>query len=208
MTWFEKPYEIIRHEAVNSEVSIEDYVKQDTPRSCGVAVLLMARNLLTGRTFPNTVNETLKIMQKRGYPPKSSGRTSSVTRSILVEQLNEYQETRLVHKVLGMPENKGDYSHKLLSLLQNGAVVMVGFKEPYFDLPEGLVDVTEFDVSHGVLVHGFKQDGQNLTFIITDPDKEVVSRFGMNISVSMDKFYECLSKYSRDHVEVVFTALQ
>jgi len=204
---FEKSPTIVRHEPLNSIVTESNYVPQETQRSCGVASVLMARNLLTGVTYPQTVTETLGIMQKKGFKEETFGRTSPRDRNTLTSQLNEYQDIRLVHKVLEMPSESQEYCNQLEQVLSDGGIVLLGFKKPYFDMPKGMEVETNQDTSHAAVIHGFKKGTNGETiFVVTDPEPEIVKHFGMNIEVSQEKLMASLSAYSKSEIEVVFTA--
>ncbi|MBP7785837.1 hypothetical protein KA062_01090 [Patescibacteria group bacterium] len=204
----EKAPAIVPHESLNSAVTESSYVPQETPRSCGIASILMARNLLLGVTcYPRTVTETLEIMQKKGYKKEKLGSTCSRDRKILIDQLNEYQDVLMVHKVLDMPSESSEYFRQLEQVLNDGGIVLLGFKKPYFDLPKGMEVETSSKSSHGVVVHGFKkgQDGE-IIFIVTDPEPKITGYFGMNIEVSFEKLWESLSARSKTEIEVVSLA--
>ncbi len=205
---FENLPKIERHEPKNSEVTESLYVPQHNHKSCGVAAILMARNLLTGVTYPHSVKETFEIMKQNGYPDEAQGLTSSQDRKILVNQLNEFQDIRLVHKVLDMPSGSEDYIDQLEKVLGEGAVVMLGFKKPYFELPNGTEVTTNPGISHGALIHGIKK-GQNgeTKFVVTDPESEIAQYFGRNIEVSPEKLMDSLSDNSKTEIEVIFTAV-
>ena len=204
----EKAPKIVRHEPLNSTVTESSYVPQETPRSCGVASILMARNLLlAGVTcYPQTVMETLDIMKQKGYKEESLGRTYPRDRNILIHQLNEYQDVHMVHKVLDMPSESSEYFSQLEQVLNDGGIVMLGFKKPYFDLPKGMEVETPSDSSHGAVIHGYKKgiNGETI-YIVTDPEPEIVKHFGMNIQVSQKKLMDSLSAESKSKIEVVFT---
>jgi hypothetical protein len=192
-----------KRECEGSQVSEYDYVKQETPNSCGVAAVLLARNLLAGRSFPYTVTETLDLMQQKGYPPSKLGRTNPRDRRVLVSQLNELQDIKLTYKKGAMPEAEAVYMHELENLLRSGAVVLAGFKKPYFELPQGAEGETHPDSFHGAVIHGTRSRGTETSFIVTDPDGEVTHYFGRNIEVTADKLYSSLSDYSKNNLECV-----
>lgn len=203
----EKAPTIVRHEPLNSAVTESNYVPQETPRSCGVASILMARNLLTGHSYPHTVKETIDIMKQKGYKEELLGRTLTRDRSILIGQLNEIQDAQLVYRVLAMPKESQEYTNKIEKVLNEGAIVLVGFKKPFFNLPEGMEVEAPPKSSHGAVVHGFKkgQDGETI-FIVTDPEPEIAKYFGRNIEVPREKFMDSLSDKSKMEIEVVFPA--
>lgn len=123
---------------------------------------------------------------------------------MLVDQLNEYQDTQLVYEVLDTPERDGDYIAKIEEVLNRGAIVLLGFKKPYFDLPAGMEVETSPKSSHGAVIHGFKkgQDGKTI-FIVTDPEPEIAKYFGMNIEVSPERLLDSISISSRNNIEAV-----
>ena len=198
-----------RHEPLNSAVTQDIYVGQTTPDSCGVAAVLIVRNLLLAgvTNYPKTVRETLKIMQQEGYKEENLGRTSSRDRAILIRQLNEYQDVHMVHKVLDMPSESLEYFSQLEQVLNDGGIVMLGFKKPYFDLPKGMEVETPSNSSHGAVIHGYKKGKNGETrYIVTDPEPKIARYFGRNIEVSPEKLWRSLSARSKTEIEVVSLA--
>lgn len=200
-------------EALTNEVggylmTEENYVPQTTSRSCGIAGVLMARNLLSGKTYPESVEDALDLMETRGYKRKKLGRTDQRDRTLLTRQLSEQQETRLIHKHLSMPEGKDDYLEELVVILDEGGVILVGFTLPYFELPDG-VEIVKRDggVSHMGLIHGYRREENKVHFIVTDPDPNIKDLVGMNIDVPQETLYDCVADKSKKDVGIIFTTV-